>query len=219
MTAKTEQIAGSTAQSDALRAWEAIRADAEIQFAPVQPVKPPEMPGWLKALGQWLREVFGPLGEALGMSWPTVKIVLISLAALMALFLLWRLVIEPIIARQRKPGAEAEPEWLPARAAAVALLEDADRLAAEGRFGEAAHLLLRRSVSHIAEAKPGWLHPASTAREIAHLPMLSERARSAFGTIAVRVERSLFALHDLDAGDWKTAREAYSEFALAELAA
>ena len=33
-----------------------------------------------------------------------------------------------------------------------ALLEDADRLAAQGRYGEAAHLLLQRSVSQIGLA-------------------------------------------------------------------
>jgi hypothetical protein len=109
---------------------------------------------------------------------------------------------------------EEEPEWIPDRDAAVALLEDADRLAADGRFGEAAHLLLQRSVHHIAEARPDWLQPASTAREIAVLPMLPERARQAFGAISTRVERSLFALRELDAADWQAARAAYAEFAL-----
>jgi hypothetical protein len=219
VTAQTEQIAGSTAQADALRDWEAVRAAPDIQFTPLPPIKPPEIPEWLKTLSRWLEDFFGPLGEAVGMSWPTMRIILIASAILLAIFLLWRLVIEPLLERHRKPEAEAEPEWAPAREAAAALLEDADRLAAEGRFGEAAHLLLRRSVAHIAEAKPNWLHPASTAREIAGFPMLSGRARGAFGVIANRVERSLYALRELDAADWKAAREAYSDFAFAELAA
>jgi len=101
----------------------------------------------------------------------------------------------------------------------VALLEDADRLAAQGLFAEATHLLLKRSVNHIAEARPDWLGPSITSREIAALPMLPERARSAFGAIATRVERSLFALRDLDRDDWTAARAAYADFALAELAA
>ncbi len=153
------------------------------------------------------------------MSWPVIQYVLIALALLCALFLLWRLVLEPLLERRRRPKVQAEPEWAPARAHAVALLEDADRLAAEGRYGEAAHLLLQRSVGHIGDARPGWLLPASTAREIASLPQLPERARTAFGIIAARVERSLFALRALDAADWQAARGAYAEFALQDFRA
>jgi hypothetical protein len=148
------------------------------------------------------------------MSWPVLQKVLIGLAILGVLFLLWRLVVEPLLGRRRQPKVEAAPEWVPVRSAAVALLADADRLAAEGRFGEAAHLLLQRSVNHIAEAQPDWLLPASTAREIAVLPRLPQRARDAFAVIAARVERSLYALRELDATDWQAARSAYADFAL-----
>ena len=99
--------------------------------------------------------------------------------------------------------------------AALALLEDADRLAAEGRFDEATHLLLKRSVGQIAAARPDLLEPSSTAREIAELPALSEAARGAFALIAGRVERSLFALRRLSVDDWDAARAAYADFALA----
>ena len=208
-------IAG--AGSDPLSDWEAVRAADDIQYAPLPPAKmpePPVPPEWLKHLGEWLRSLFEPLGQALGMSWPVVQKVLIALAVLLVLFLLWRLVIEPLLERRRRPKLPEEPEWAPVREHAVALLADADRLAAEGRYGEAARLLLQRSVHHIAEAQPDWLLPATTAREIAMLPRLPERARQAFGIIAARVERSLFALRDLDAGDWQAARSAYADFAL-----
>lgn len=201
-----------------------MRGQADIQFAPVAPTKPPEPSPWLKWLGEMLQsalkaiaDLLRPLGEMLGLSWPVFQKILIALAALGALFLLWRLVVQPLLAWNSRPRAKAEPEWTPDRAAAVALLEDADRLAAAGRYGEAAHLLLQRSVHHIAEARPDWLLPASTAREIAVLPMLPRRAREAFSKIAVRVERSLFALRDLDAADWHAAREAYATFALERL--
>jgi hypothetical protein len=124
-----------------------------------------------------------------------------------------------IALRLPKREAEEEPEWAPDRGQAQALLDEADRLAAEGRYGEAAHLLLQRSVRHIAEARPDWLEPASTAREIAVLPMLPERARQAFTAIATRVERNLFALRDLDLADWQAARAAYADFALQRLQA
>jgi len=219
VTMQDAEIAGSSASSDPARDWEAVRSAADIQYAPLPPGKvspPPQTPDWLKQLGEWLHAIFGPLGEALGVSWPVLQKVLIALAILGLLFLLWRVVIEPLLARRRQPKLEAVPEWAPVRGDAVALLADADLLAAEGRYGEAAHLLLQRSVHHIAEAQPDWLLPASTAREIAVLPRLPQRAREAFAVIAARVERSLYALRELDATDWQAARAAYADFALQE---
>lgn len=207
------EIEGSTASEDAARAWESLRADGSIQYGPVSPAKPPETPDWLKRFGEWLESLLGPVGEALGLSWPIVEKVLLALAALLVLFLLWRLA-QPLLARLREAAPEPEPEWTPDRTAAIALLEEADRLAAEGRYGEAAHLLLQRSVHHIAEARPDWLRPSSTAREIAGLPLLPQRAREAFGAIAQRVEHSLYALRDLTLTDWTEARAAYADFAL-----
>lgn len=241
MSRGTPQIEGSTVTQDALRDWEAVRASSDIQFKPITPGKPPELPQWLKdlqkwladlfePLGKWLAELFGPIGRflrslfeplarLLGISWPVFEKILIGLAALGVLVLVWRIVAPLIAARRGRQEAVAETDWAPTHAAAVALLEDADRLAAEGRFGEAVHLLLQRSVSHIAEAQPDWLQPASTAREIAGLELLPPTARKAFGVIATRVERSLFALRDLDADDWRAARSAYADFALARLTA
>lgn len=192
-----------------------MRAAADIQFAPLPPVQPPQTPGWLSALGDFLRGLLSPVGEAIGLSWPVLEKVLIVLAAVGAALLLWR-VLQPLISK-RRTLSEVEPEWSPDRDAALALLSDADRLAAEGRFAEAAHLLLQRSVHHIAEVRPGWLLPASTAREIAGLPQLPARARTAFAVIAGRVEASRFALRALGLADWQAARAAYADFALADL--
>lgn len=204
--------------NDSLRDWEAMRAVSDIQYAPLPPMPPPpKTPDWLAKLGEWLRDLFEPLGKAIGMSWPVLEKVLWALLLLGAVFLLWRLVVQPLLEIRRRPKPQAEPEWAPVRAEAVALLADADRLAAEGRFGEAARLLLQRSVHHIAEAQPSWLQPATTAREIASLTYLPARAREAFGVIAMRVERSLFALRDLNAADWQAARAAYADFALQDI--
>lgn len=200
-----------------MRDWQAVRDTADFQYAPLPPLTVPKPPGWLKTLGEWLQAILEPIGRAIGVSWPTIQVVLIALAALLVLYILWKL-FGPLVTRLRNPPPPAEPEWAPDRAAARALLEDADRLAAEGRYDEAVHLLLQRSVGHIADTRPDWLRPASTAREIAAIPLLPERARRAFGEIATRVERSLFALRALGAEDWQAARAAYAAFALAELA-
>ena len=137
--------------------------------------------------------LFGPRGKMLGVSWPIFEKILIGLAAIGVLILLWAL-LKPLVARLRDGKVVAEPEWTPDRADALALLEDADRLAADGRFDEATHLLLRRSVGQITAARPDLLNPASTAREIAGIAVLPAAARAAFGAIASRVERSRYAL-------------------------
>lgn len=207
-----------SAGSDAARDWEAVRAAGDIQFAPVQPPAPPKTPDWLLSFGQWLEHLLGPFGKMLGMSWPIFEKILIGLAAIGLAVLLWA-VLSPLIARLRERKAAAEPEWTPDHAEAVALLEDADRLAAEARFDEATHLLLRRSVGQIAAARPDWLNPASTAREIAGIAALPAAARAAFAAIATRVERSRYALRPLAAEDWQAARAAYADFALVRIAA
>jgi len=205
--------------------WEKLRADPEVQFAPVTiPETPPPEPSWLSKqidrLFEWLGDLLAPIGEALAGSWWWLKWGLVGAVALFVIVLLVRL-YDPSLFRFRKRAptdamGEIEP-WRPDAAASQALLDDADRLAAEGRFGEAAHLLLQRSVAHIAAARPDWVEPSSTARELASLPALPAPARDAFGVIAGRVEASLFALRALERTDWEAARAAYAQFALARI--
>ncbi|MXO59813.1 hypothetical protein GRI89_09700 [Altererythrobacter salegens] len=199
--------------------WEAVRQDASIQFAPLKQPEPEPTPQWLKDLYEWLGDLFAPVGRALGglfhaigltgPAWPWIGAALLIAFVAWASWNWW-----PRDNRSVKSAAGDESSWTPDREAALGLLEDADRLASEGRYGEAAHLLLQRSVRHIGELRPDALRPSFTAREIAALPVLSEAARTAFTAIAERVERSLFALRPLDSGDWHAAREAYAYFAL-----
>lgn len=164
---------------------------------------------------EWLGELFTPLGQFFGSSWPVVKWVLIAAGVALLLVLLWHL-LKPVLDLRPK-GTQEEEEWAPEQSEAIALLEEADRLAAEGQFDEATHLLLQRSVEQISAARPDWVEPSSTARELASLRALPESARTAFATIAERVERSLFALHKLGQDDWQVARDAYAQFALQRL--
>lgn len=206
----------------ALRHWQQLHQSADIQFAPLPEWHQPPPPDWLVALGRFLGRIFEPVAQMFGAAWPLAKWALFALAAAALLWLIWRLA-EPLITRLRlrQTGADTEdaPAWAPARAEAEALLADADALAAAGQFDQAAHLLLRRSVTQIASARPDWLAPASTAREIAGLAQLPERARAAFAAITARVESSRYALRPLGADDWQVARAAYADFALQRLAA
>ncbi|AKM06111.1 DUF4129 domain-containing protein [Pelagerythrobacter marensis] len=218
MTTSAGDIANA-GERPAQDAWESVRADETIQYAPLEfsPERDPP-PEWLESVLQFLSNLFAPVGRALGMSWPVFKWVLLAIAIALLCYLLWRL-LAPAFDRG-SPGADngAEPSWTPQREEALALLEDADRLAAEGHYDQATHLLLRRSVGQIAAARPDWVEPSSTARELAALAALPSAARQAFAAIAERVERSLFALHSLGEDDWQAAREAYARFALEPLA-
>lgn len=219
----------STAQSNAFdpsstpEGWQELRDDPDIQFEEVIiPPRPPREPSWFEELlddiFEFLGELISPVGEMLGISWPVLQWILLGILALFVAYLVYRLVDPQWFGARSASSESAEEEvWAPNRQESVALLEEADRLAAEGKFDEATHLLLQRSVSQIAAARPDWVEPSSTARELVALPALSEAARGAFRTISERVERSLFALRSLDKSDWEAARSAYAEFALAKL--
>jgi hypothetical protein len=200
--------------------WQELRSADDIQFSPIEPTQPPEPPDWWKDFIEWLGNLLAPvadffaaLGRLIGVSGQVIMWLFIGIAVLLIGLLIFRFVSSGSIRRSKAP--EPEAQWTPDSAEALALLDDADRLAAEGRYDEATHMLLKRSVGQIAAARPGLLEPSSTAREISSMPALSQAARGAFGTIAERVERSLFALRSLSADDWQAARAAYAEFALA----
>jgi hypothetical protein len=220
VTTPAPAIQEAQSAHDAAAAWQQVHADPNIQYAPIELVTTPvKQPEWLLALERIVRAVLEPIGRALGLSWPVLKWVLLGMAVMLVAYAIWRM-SEPLRhggRRKRARDSHNQPDWQPDSAEALALLEDADRLASAGRYDEATHLLLQRSVQQISAARPDWIGRASTAREIAAIDALPERARSAFALISARVERSLFALNPLIAEDWQTARSAYAEFALERL--
>ena len=198
-------------------AYAELRADDAIQFSEISgpPQEPP--PDWLISALDGLGNLFAPVARLLVAIWPVLQWVLIIGGAALLLLALVRL-IEPDLLRRRKAAKSGDEEWSPDQGEALALLEEADRLASEGRYDEATHLLLKRSVGQIAAARPDLVEPSSTARELSAEPRLPEGARNAFSVIATRVERSLFALARLNVEDWQAARDAYADFALQQKA-
>ncbi|MEO5707126.1 MAG: hypothetical protein ABIT10_00865 [Alteraurantiacibacter sp.] len=202
--------------SDFADDWSAVRSDGDIQFQPVpepQTAVPEGPPDWLKDMFEWLSQLFAPVARFIAANASLLLWVLVALVIALVLYGLVRLIDPATLRFKRRPKAEAE-ELRVDQGQALLLLEEADRLAADGRFDEATHLLLQRSVGQIAELRPDLIDPSSTAREIAALPALPDVARNSFATIAGRVEASLFALTRLTGEDWQAARAAYAEFAL-----
>ena len=88
-----------------------------------------------------------------------------------------------------------------------------DRLAGEGRFAEAVHLLLFRSIEDIEAKRPHAVKPALTSRDILELKGLPAAARLALSRLVSTVEWSFFGGRPVGAGDFATCRRAYEEFA------
>jgi hypothetical protein len=153
---------------------------------------------------------------------PFFNLIFWSALAVAALALLWFIGRETLASRFgrnpriKAPAAVQQTGYRPEPAKAKALLEEADRLAAMGRFDEAAHTLLHRSIEDIEQRIPQSIRKAQTSREIAGLPALTEAVRGAFAPITRAVEQSWFGGRKLDAQGYQVCRKAYADFALAE---
>ncbi len=183
-------------------AHEALRATKGLQFdfQGAEIDKPPA----------WLAELLQAIGPALVyVFWGGVIIG----AAMILFFILREVVPERWFRRSIDITAT---DWRPAPRAARELLDDADTLAAAGRFEEAIHLLLFRSIDDLAGRRPGAVKPALTSRDIAGLEVLPGEARAAFARLAERVERTFFGGRSAGADDFKSARGDYAAFAFAE---
>lgn len=172
--------------------------DTSIQFgfpAFVPPkVDPPKLP-----------EVPFTWGDGSGVFWVVIGVVVVGL--------LW-LVVSGIRGRRVGVAAVADGGGVaPAVAGVVvprAALDEADDLAAAGRYGEAVHALLLRGIGAIRQRYPRALAPALTSRDIAVLPVLPEGTRVAFAGIAQRTERAVFARRALAVEDWDACRALYA---------
>jgi hypothetical protein len=210
-------------------AHEALKADTSIQFTLQPAPPPPEPPKWLRDTVEALKEFFEPVGRFF--QWigsfmpdaPYARILLWTMLAAAAVglaLLIYRRLSEGEwrLWRRRRPtgiAVDAEEEaWAPEAAPARSWLREADALAAQGRYAEAVHHLLFRSIEDIARRRPRLVRPALTSRELAAAEALPPPARSLFARIAGLVERSLFGGRPVEASDWTAARTAYADLVL-----
>jgi hypothetical protein len=175
----------------------------QLDFKSAPP--PPPVPAWLDKLLQ-----------ALGELAPILKFLFWGGLALGGALILWFVVNELLATGRRASSAAPPADWRPEPERARALLEEADRLAAAGRFGEAIHILLFRSIDDLTGRRPGLIRPALTSRDIAGLDQMPAPARGAFARIAERVERNVFGGRPVGAEDFAHARGDYEAFAFSE---
>jgi hypothetical protein len=182
----------------------------QFDFATVGPPRPVHLPAWLRMLFDWL-------GHAFSAAAPVLKIVFWAGVAAAVLLVVWLIVREVLgvrfARRRRSRGARPTPaDWRPDPLKARALLENADRLAAIGRYDQAVRLILHRGVEDIDVRRPAVLRPALTAREIAVLAAVPAPARTAFARIAAVVEFSAFAGRPIGQDAFAQCRAAYEAF-------
>lgn len=200
---------------------EAYLADEDLQHqrpgpAIIEP-EPREPPsGWAIATQNFFVGIFDAIGPLLGY-------IGLGILALLIGWLLWFMFGEALSVRFGGSGRQTEDvsesvieDVRPDADTARSWLDEADALAKEGRFAEAVHLLLFRSIEDI-QVRKGSVPRSLTAREIGGLGDLPERARSALDPIIRVVERSFFGGRDVDADGWRTARSSYEEFAFGGL--
>ncbi len=209
MPEQAKQVVDSAIEGRFASAHRALVADSSIQFDLPRFVVP-KTPEWLKPLAEfikWIAPAFPYL------FWGTIGVAVLTILYLVLSNLdgfewPWQ--------RRSKDAADHEDSWRPEAGAARALLAEAEALAAQGRYAEAARLLLLRSVEDIARRLPQFLKPSLTARDISTAEALPGPARPAFAAIARVVELSAFGSRTVTADAWVECRAAYAQFALPE---
>lgn len=198
----------------ALAAYEAddslqrVRPEWEPESLDPATIKPNP---FIRAIAAFFRAIGGVLGYLLA--------AIVLFAILAGLYMVFGESLTLRLRQKQKsvrPDVSVMPDLRPEQARARALLEDADALAAEGRFAEAVHLLLFRSIDDIQEKKSGLIGRSLTAREIGALGDLPAWIRDALAPIIRVVERSFFGGQDVTESSWKDARQSYESFAFGE---
>lgn len=91
----------------------------------------------------------------------------------------------------------------------------AERLADEGRYGEAIHVLLLETMGQLAGRITGGLHKSWTSREVLRLTKLSPEAHRPLEALVEAVETSLFGHETPGELDYRSCARQFQEFAAA----
>jgi hypothetical protein len=195
--------ASNSTVADGAASWRALMRDKSLQFNFPDAAPDAKPPSWLKPLVEFLSRH----GKEINWAGWTLLVILVALA-------LWFLVRK--LKDRRLSHAPSAPSqmapWQPGARQARLVLQDADRLAAQGRFDEAVHLLLLVSIQEIGDRQQGLVTPALTSREIAALPALTLLAQRIFSGIAQVVEHNRFGGHAIGEAEFQRCRAAFDQF-------
>ncbi len=157
-------------------------------------------------LGEWWRRFTDAVGSV-----PHGRVYAIALAAVVVLLVAARMVYAARLREEAARGRKMVPRR---RESGTAPWDDAQRLAAEGRYADAAHALYRAVLELLAVRERLRLHPSKTSGEYAR----ELRARRSplyepFRAFGVRYDRALFGTGRFDADTYEQLRR-YAEAAM-----
>ncbi len=206
LLAETDLAAVDAAHADYLRRTDLqlTRPESDVDLTPPAPP-----PFWLQAVARFL--------ESLGPVFQWIFYAAVAAVAFGVLYFLFGEALRMRLGLRKDRIAKGREDDLidfrPDAARARSLLEEADALARAGRFAEAVHLLLFRSIEDIQEKLDGGVPTSLTAREIARFDRLPVHARSTLEPVIRIVEHSFFGGRPVDQNGWTTARASYEDFA------
>ena len=187
-----------------------MKRDGKLQFTLPERPPPPKI--------DWLENFFKGVGEFIKAIMPLLEILFwLGLALIVGaiLYFIGREIYNTHLERQPKMKIEETappPLYTPDEDQARILLEDIDAMAAEGRFEEAVHTLLFRSIQDIDIRRPNTIRRSLTSREIAALKILTPATREAFAKIGAIVETSYFGGRKIGRAEFDICRDAYAQF-------
>lgn len=193
----------------------------ELPVLEIKPEKQPDTIGWLDAL-------FDALGAFFNALVPLFKIILFGGVVLLFVYILYsigkafydrREQMKALLNRKAPDDSLKNVEIRPDEVFARNLLDDADKLAAEGHYGEAIRLLLHSSIRDMQERVHRKIGVSLTAREIGLLGSMPDTCRAALHAIIHTVEINVFAGQDVGKAEYDKTRADYQTFAFRDKSA
>jgi len=158
-----------------------------------------------------------------GSDWTGVLQVLFWLTVIAAALIMLSILAETLTNRRRKgPPEDADDDTVPVSvsrtpppARRTTSLEEADRLAEQGRFAEAIQVLLITAIARIAERTRASIASSLTGREILLFEPVPDALRRHLGTIVSTEERSHFGARPVSLDDYNACRQSFVSIAAA----
>ncbi|MCA9519056.1 MAG: hypothetical protein KC635_29175 [Myxococcales bacterium] len=208
--------AAAASDDEVRRVTREVLSDPEYQQAPKREAPRETTTRRTRPAGRGVRSGISP-GKAPAAGGGDVAMVVLVIAGIALVLAIGGAVLGTFQrSRASRASRRLSPEIVApeARAAAIDLLPAslaaARRLAAEGRYDEAVHALLRGAIDTVAVIGRLALTAAMTSREVQRGATLAPAEGTAFGDLVLAVERSLFGAEDVGPAEFEHCVDAFN---------